>query len=225
MGLSGLVEGIVVCVDYADYLQWTLPQAMRLLDRCIVVTSSKDQATQRLCYSIPHVSCLVTDAFYEGGAKFAKSRALAIARRYLSLGGWVLFWDADILFPTPSIERLKGALGGLDKSMLYAPGDRLHLQTGIIGRNVHHGGHAAAGFFQLVHSSALANASTPTTSSDASQDDILFSMQFGPPAYLNLPVIHLGPTSADGEPNVNWSGRKSEPCALTKEEIERMVQG
>jgi len=42
------IEGVTVCVDYADFLEVTLPQAMKAFDNVIVVTSKKDKETQKL---------------------------------------------------------------------------------------------------------------------------------------------------------------------------------
>lgn len=214
------IEGLVVCVGYADYLALTIPHAMRWLDRCVVVTDKEDKETKRLCASVPGVVCVETDAFHLGGAPFAKSAGIAGARNFLSLGSWVLFWDADIWMEPSLMDGLRGALPSLGRSSLYAPAHKLHLETLEMGSNLHNGGMAAAGSFQLVHTEKLKTVPHPVRSPHAGGDDIAFSFACGWPIYFKgCCCIHIGV-----EHQQNWRGRKSEKCRWTKGEIEARIR-
>lgn len=62
------LECVVVCVDYSDFLNWTLPFNRQLFDKMIVVTAPHDTRTQQICEKW-YVECLVTDVFYEENAQ------------------------------------------------------------------------------------------------------------------------------------------------------------
>lgn len=46
------LEGLSVCVDYADFLRETLPHNLAHFDRFVVVMSYADRETQALCQSL-----------------------------------------------------------------------------------------------------------------------------------------------------------------------------
>ena len=62
------LEAIVVCVNYSDFLEHTLPENMKYFDRVVVVTSPEDRATQALCNRLG-VDFIETTVFYEYGEK------------------------------------------------------------------------------------------------------------------------------------------------------------
>jgi hypothetical protein len=86
------ILGITTCVNYAQYLREGLSRWKEGCDPLIVLTSPKDEETQKLCASTC-TTCHITDKFYEGGALFNKGAALnweytlIKAREY---AGWVL---------------------------------------------------------------------------------------------------------------------------------------
>ncbi len=57
------LEGVVVCYNYGDFLEHTLPDNLQHLDRVIVVTSRDDNKTRRICDKFG-VDFLETDVFH-----------------------------------------------------------------------------------------------------------------------------------------------------------------
>ncbi len=110
------LEGMLVCVEYSDFLQWTLPLNLEHFDTFVVVTSSRDKATQDIANECG-AELVVSDAYLEGGATFNKGRMMNAGLRHLDGDGWLLFTDADIIFPPnlrADLERLS-----LDRDTLY----------------------------------------------------------------------------------------------------------
>ena len=108
-----MINSIVVCVDYDDFLSITLPLNKRHFHRTLVVTSPKDLRTQELARR-EGCECLVTDAFYANGAHFNKGIAIEQAFDALGRDGWLCYWDADTVMP----EDIKHSY---DPQFLYCP--------------------------------------------------------------------------------------------------------
>lgn len=110
------VEAVTICVNYGDFLAWTLPFNRNQFSNMVVVTSPEDSATQRLCTHY-HVQCVQTDVFTANGRKFNKGAAINEGLKRLSRHGWVVQLDADILVPPRTKEFLGRAL--LDPTAIY----------------------------------------------------------------------------------------------------------
>ena len=100
------IEAVVVCVDYADFLAWTLPLNQRQFDDLIVVTSTADLATQKLCDHY-HVRCVTTDVFFANGLAFNKAAGINVGMQHMSRRGWMVHLDADILLPPRTKELIE----------------------------------------------------------------------------------------------------------------------
>lgn len=117
-----IIECIQVCVNYADFLAHTLPANKIHFDKMVVVTTSDDKETQRIC-EYHNVECVVTNAFYENGDKFNKGKGINAGLQKLSMDGWVVHLDADMYLPplTRSIlQRLDldhFSIYGIDRMM------------------------------------------------------------------------------------------------------------
>lgn len=95
------LRGMVVCVNYSDLLARSIDRWHVGLDRLLVVTDTKDQATHELCRK-HSIEVYKTDIFYANGAKFNKGAALseaAVATRYRHYADWLMTFDADIVPP------------------------------------------------------------------------------------------------------------------------------
>lgn len=92
------MKAIIVCVDYWDYLQVTLPYNRHHFQDVMIVTSMTDDKTVEVAKSN---NCQVyqTDSFYEGGANFNKWKALEEGFDALGRKGWMCILDADIVWP------------------------------------------------------------------------------------------------------------------------------
>jgi hypothetical protein len=102
-----IIEAVTVCVDYADMLAQVAPMNRRLLDRWVVVTRPRDEATRSVC-SRHSIECILTDDFDRGG-EFAKSRGINAGLRQLTGNGWLLHMDADICLPLDMRQCLEDA--------------------------------------------------------------------------------------------------------------------
>jgi len=113
------IEGLLVCVGYADFLRRTLPANVPLFDRFVVVTASEDSDTIKVAQDAG-AEVVVSDSYKEHGAAFNKGRMINAGARVLDFDDWVLIADADIYFP-PDFRR------ALDR-MILNPGC-LHYAT------------------------------------------------------------------------------------------------
>lgn len=94
------LRAILVCVDYSDLLEITLPYNLHHFSEVMIVTSLGDWQTQALARRYPgKVKLFITDLFYAGGAYFNKWLALETALDTLGRHGWLCIMDADILWP------------------------------------------------------------------------------------------------------------------------------
>lgn len=128
------IYGVVVCVGYGDILALTLPYLATQLDSLVVVTSSADFMTKRVC-EFNYVLCLETDSFYDDGANFNKANGINLGLSHLTELAenngvnedelWFLHLDADILVPPRSLHIVRTkplnpfAIYGVDRVMLY----------------------------------------------------------------------------------------------------------
>lgn len=110
------LEAVVVCVNYSDFLNWTLAFNSQMFDKIVVVTSPDDYRTQQICEKW-YVHCVQTNVMYEDNAPFNKAKAINEGLKYLDKSDWVLHLDADILLP-PMTRRILNGLP-LDEECIY----------------------------------------------------------------------------------------------------------
>jgi hypothetical protein len=119
------LEGVIVCVNYGDFLASSLIHNKNLFDKLVVVTNTSDELTKRICNHY-HVECVETDVFYENGDRFNKGKGINEGLERLSKKGWVIHMDADIVLPPMTrviLERLDESLDvngiyGIDRYMV-----------------------------------------------------------------------------------------------------------
>lgn len=234
------LEGIIVCVNYSDFLAHTLPHNKNQFNNLVVVTDTKDQKTKDLC-DYYHVKCLQTDIFYQNGNSFNKGAAINFGLSHLERKDWVLHLDADIYLPPLTrtiLENLK-----LEENKLYGA-DRLmcpsyekwiefinspkkiqegwiyiHLDAFPIGVRIaeymnYNSGYEPIGYFQLWNPNGSKVHNYPTEHDYCDRTDVLQVKKFKRKNRELLPeivVIHLESEGLNtSEMGKNWKGRKTQ---------------
>ena len=226
------IEAVVICKDYSDFLEHTLPENLQHLDRVVVVTHPDDWKTRNFCNKYG-VDCLDTTVFHDDGDKFNKGRAINLGLSHLKHTDWLLHIDADIQLPHRFREMLEKAK--LNPLNIYGA-DRLNCVTYEhwmehkhkiipqfqwrymisppkefpLGSRLLHNeyGYCPIGYFQLWHSSTKRK--YPVVHGSCEHDDVLFAVQWPRDRRILLPelfVYHL--ESEQCEMGKNWQGRKT----------------
>lgn len=226
-------EVVLTCVNYSDFLIYTLPWAARQFDYIVVVTSPDDIGTQQVC-DAHRVHCVQTNAFFEGGS-FCKGKGINAGLAALSKRDWVLHLDADIALPQHTRHALEFAQ--LDPTCLYGV-DRVNCRSyeewarflaspfpqhekdvfvhvgpfppGVRMVQSSMGGYCPLGFAQLWNPKGSGINSYPEDHTDAGRGDVLFSLQWPRQKRILLPEVvgyHL--ESAKCAAGTNWQGRKT----------------
>jgi glycosyltransferase involved in cell wall biosynthesis len=229
------LEGVVVCVNYSDFLAHTLPSIYTQFDKLVVVTDLKDVDTKELC-SAYGVECVQTDCFYGSKDPFNKGKGINAGLERLDKDGWVIQLDSDIYFPpcTRSILNVRHLdhekIYGVDRLMcpsydswvnyLRKP-NPLHSKTVFVNLNAfpvgtrlsefHNpkGGYEPIGFFQLWHPQGSGVFDYPQCHGAADKTDVLHCKRWTRDKrelMADVVVIHLASGRGWG---LNWNGRKS----------------
>ena len=233
---SMFLECVIICVDYADFLAWTLPFNRPHFDRLIVVTSTTDKKTQKLCEHY-HVRCVQTDAFFRDEKAFDKAAGLNIGLEQLELKDWVAVMDADIMLPPRAKEMIersqpnKDFIYGIDRvncpnfeslmdfisepEMQYFGQAFVAMNRFDMGaRLVCEQGYVPIGFFQLYHPKCSQTLRyCERHDSHGNHSDMNHASQWPRNRRGFIPEvigIHL---SSDGDSQNNWRGRKSKAFA------------
>ena len=233
------LEGVIVCVNYADFLAHTLPYNKTHFDNLIVITDTKDKKTKELC-EYYHVKCIQTDIFYENGDSFNKGAAINYGLSQLENKGWVIHLDADIYLPPltrnileniplephkiygadrlmcPSYEKWVEFLN--DPQKIQEGWVYIHLTTFPIGvriaeYNNKNAGYEPIGYFQLWNPKGSNIFNYPTQHDYCDRTDVLQCKKFARQDRELLPeivVIHLESEGLSvGSMGKNWKGRKT----------------
>jgi hypothetical protein len=235
------LEALTVCVNYADFLAWTLPLAKPHFDRLVVVTDTKDRQTRDLCEH-HHVEVVATDAFYHSEKAFDKGAGISAGLQRLEGSAWIAHFDADIVLPPRTRELLECAQ--LDPAAIYGI-DRLMCPSfaawlAYVGRpEVQHScdtfvqanafplgvriakmargddaGYVPIGFFQLWNAVATGRKTYPGHG-EADRSDMRFALQWPRGKRHLIPeivAIHLESEESEAM-GANWRGRKTKPFA------------
>ena len=231
------ISAVIVCVNYGDFLSYTLPQNKPLFEQIVVVTSSKDYYTQAVC-EFNNVKCVVTDSFYENGASFNKANGInagfdALGTKNLD---WILHMVADIWLP--ATFRAAISCSPLNESFLYGidrmmcPNYESFKQFFSNQKPIHEGwvyqhmdffpvgarfiqykedGYIPLGFFQLFHRTKFKY--YPNKHLSAARTDLQFSQTWERSERALIPeviAVHLESEERDDQ-SINWNGRKTIP--------------
>jgi len=110
------LECIMVCVDYADFLEHTLPYNKHNFDGITIVTTREDNRTIEVAKE-HSASVVLTDKLYLNGDKFNKGKAINDGIAQMSKKDWILITDADMIMPKNMREVLNKHI--LDINCLY----------------------------------------------------------------------------------------------------------
>lgn len=233
-----ILEGIIICCQYSDFLAHTLPLNKAHFNKLVVVTSTTDNNTKLLC-EYHHVECVQTDCFYENGDVFNKAKGINTGLQRLNQSGWVLHLDGDIVLPPLFRETLefinldKDFIYGVDRLMCTNYGDwashvaKPHLtQEASIYIHAHSSlmpigtriakydtteGYIPIGFFQLWDPQVSGINKYPQDHGDAGRTDMLFAMQWPRNKRGFIPeiiTIHLE-SEKMVKMGANWKGRQT----------------
>jgi hypothetical protein len=229
------IEAVTVCVDYADFLEVTLPSMRAAVDDLVVVTAPSDRRTRELCRR-EEVRAVITTAMHDHGRRFSLGAAVDAGLRALPLTDWTLVIDADIVLPS-GIHRTLQYLK-LDRDKLYGI-DRVHcrgwdaarrfttlprqvrgaevpfLRDFPVGARISMPelGYLPCGYFQLWNAAATGYRDYPISASGtAAGSDMMHSARF-PRQYRELIPeivgIQLETDGPDDPVGVNWCGRRT----------------
>jgi len=231
------LEGVIVCVNYSDFLAQTLPHNKSIFNHLVVVTTHEDKLTQNLC-EYHNVECLKTDEFTKNGDPFNKAKGINVGLRYLSNRDWVIHLDADIYLPPLTrgiLERItleKNKLYGIDRMMCpnfeewneFISNPRpthtgwVYIHPTVFPMGVRIGeymsrGYEPIGFFQMWHPSTSKIFLYPEEHGSADRTDVLFAKKWDRVNRALIPEIigiHLdSENSTIDEMGKNWNGRKT----------------
>ena len=235
-----ILESVIVCVDYSDFLAHTLPVNKQHFDKIVVMTSHADVKTQKIC-EYHHVECVLTDSFYEDNAPFNKAKGINEGLKHLTQKGWVLHLDSDMVLPPQFRSTLEPLeldptyVYGVDRLMctsyeswlmqqtnphltqeagIYIHPTAKHLPVGTrIAKYGTSEGYIPIGFFQMWNPLASGINHYPQEHKDAGRSDMLFSMQWPRSKRGFIPeiiTIHLESEEL-AVMGKNWKGRKTRP--------------
>ena len=233
------LEGLVICVDYSDFLAHTLPHNKTHFDNLIVVTDTKDEKTKKLC-EFHHVRCVQTDIFYENGNSFNKGAAIDYGLSLLENKDWVIHLDADIYLPPltrsileniplethkiygadrlmcPSYEKWTEFLNDpqkIQEGWVYIHMDAFPIGVRLAEYNNKDAGYEPIGYFQLWNPKGSGVFNYPTEHDYCDRTDVLHCKKFARKDRELLPeiiVIHLESEGLSvGSMGKNWKGRKT----------------
>jgi glycosyltransferase involved in cell wall biosynthesis len=240
------LTAITICVNYSDFLAWTLPHNKPHFDRWIIVSDTKDQLTHNLC-SFYNVELIKTDVFYQDQG-FNKYAGINEALKKVGNDQWVLFLDADIVLP-PTTKRVlkelqlsKDSIYGIDRldvkgleewvkfinyprttidNWLLTPsslelGARIVHIYGGQGDNGMFTGWKPLGFFQLCNKSQFSI--YPDNCQGADHCDIEFTNNWPRAKRVLIPeIIGLHLVSVDAGWGSNWKSRKTSPFLFNEQ--------
>jgi hypothetical protein len=242
------IEAVITCVNYSDFLAYTLPTNRSMFDRIVVATTPEDRETQKLC-EFWHVACVATSSFTDRGA-FCKGGGINAGLKGLRRDGWLVHMDADILLPP--LFRALFSQADLDPTFLYGV-DRMmvksyeewvrflsappvqqeadifvHPQPFPLGVRIatsRHGGYLPIGYFQMWNGPATGVLAYPDEHTDAGRGDMLFAANW-PRArralFAEVIAYHL--ESAAAPMGANWSGRTTPTFGPSHARAERPSQ-
>jgi hypothetical protein len=203
------IIAITICVNYADFLKYTLLQNYNFFKKWYIITSPDDINTINTIkvFNISNVECLIYNDFYTN-SKFNKGGAVKFGQEHVNNHHYdsnILLLDADIYLPDNLLESLPEKI---ENNTLYGVANRFDYWTkeDFLNReNPHLYQYTKyfAGFFQLYKQG---HPNTYLDSYNCSRCDNNWVDTFESKHALDIDVIHLG------RDMINWDGRDYDNC-------------
>jgi len=192
-----MIIGVTTCLNYSQHLKVTLPTNVEFFDKFYVITSSTDKETIDVCKKLNNNKIIIieTEAFFEKGAGFYKSKALNVVLDTLDKQQdlWCVVLDADVVIP----ECFKAIeLDTLSKDNIYS-------YKRDVG-NTRYNDSLIIGYFQLFNTSSqyyLHNYDLLFIT--ACGGDVMFSAQWPIP---NNVIFEYGLIKHQSVPGADWCG-------------------
>jgi hypothetical protein len=229
-----IIEAVIVSVNYGDFLEESIKENQRQLDRIVVVTSPHDKHTQSVCNKFG-VDFVISEEHKSDGDAFNKGRLINLGLSHLKNTDWLLHIYADVVLPHNFRHMLKHAklsnanIYGADRvntvsyehyhrhkdesypqhQWRYLTVANPHFPMGA--RLVHKEyGYCPIGYFQLWHSST--GIKYPIYAGSAEHSDVLFAVQWNRHERILLPEFFVYHLESEQVPmGHNWHGRKTKP--------------
>ena len=116
MNTSLTLDLIIASVNYADFLEITLPLNKKHFNKIVILTTPEDLETQKICKE-NSVECFVTEKFKYNGATFDRGSAFNEAVSFYKFTDFLLHLDGDIVLPDNFKELI--IKSNLDPEMFY----------------------------------------------------------------------------------------------------------
>lgn len=202
------IHGVCVCVNFGDYLDYTLSYNNPIFNSITIATCSNDIITQNVCKKYK-VNMVITDRFFENNDPFNKGKGLNDAIKKMDKSNWICIFDADMIFPP-----VQQFLHKLNKMYLYGIRRRnikkkfyntdIRITHNIGERKVKR----VIGFCQIFHSSSLDEEKIRYSENckTAQRSDVLFNDfwdRASRKVITGITCYHLS------DEEINWSGRVS----------------
>jgi hypothetical protein len=234
------LEAVIVCLNYGDFLNESLPMNLSHIDRLVVVTSHDDITTKEVCRKWS-VECVVTDVFTEKGETFNKGAAINVGLGALRQKGFVLQMDADIVLPLGFRNMLdksalqRDCLYGAQRCNVVGYGQWRKLKHGWhddpqfgyrylvnspadypVGATLVHKqwGYCPIGYFQLWHSQYMRQYELryPETEGSAENMDVQWAARWPRAKRILLPTVRVFHLESEAvKMGANWQGRTTRP--------------
>jgi hypothetical protein len=111
-----ILDCILVCVNYSDFLAHTLEENRGYFDNVMIVTEEHDENTIKVAKE-HDCKITLTKRLHENGDPFNKAKALNDGFKNLNPKGWVVVTDADMVMPLMLRKKLEKM--ELNPEMIY----------------------------------------------------------------------------------------------------------
>lgn len=203
------MRAIMVCVDYWDLLELTLPYNRHHFDELMIVTCLRDERTVQVANRYGVIP-FITEAFYDDGADFNKFKAMEQGLDVFGRRGLMVIMDPDVLWPKrlPDCDFAHGCLYTPRRRMLEAIPDSVPDESNWHQYPLHRQEREWAGYTQIFHADDPVLPEPPwhqTNWRHAGGADSFFQCLWPPERKIRpgWHVLHLGARGS------NWCGRST----------------